>query len=64
MSSALLLVDEMGYDPMNREDASLFFRFVSYRYGRGAMVKMLDQKSPKVLAQNSPPFGLGDQPCI
>ena len=38
MSSALLLVDEMGYDPMNREDASLFFRLVSYRYGRGAMV--------------------------
>jgi DNA replication protein DnaC len=38
MSSALLLVDEMGYDPMNREDASLFFRLVSYRYGRGAMI--------------------------
>ena len=38
MSSALLLVDEMGYDPLNREDASLFFRLVSYRYGRGAMI--------------------------
>jgi hypothetical protein len=38
MSSTLLLVDEMGYDPMNREDASLFFRLVSYRYGRGAMI--------------------------
>jgi hypothetical protein len=38
MSGALLLVDEMGYDPMSREEASLFFRLVSYRYGRGAMI--------------------------
>jgi len=38
MSSALLLVDEMGYDPLTREQASLFFRLVSYRYGRGAMI--------------------------
>lgn len=27
-----------GYDPMSREEASLFFRLVSYRYGRGAMI--------------------------
>ena len=26
----------MGYDPMSRDEASLFFRLVSYRYGRGA----------------------------
>ncbi len=38
MSTALLLIDEMGFDPMNREEASLFFRLVSYRYGRGAMI--------------------------
>lgn len=38
MSSSLLLIDEMGYDPMTREEASLFFRLVSYRYGRGAMI--------------------------
>ena len=38
MSSALLLIDEMGYDPLTREEASLFFRLVSYRYGRGAMI--------------------------
>jgi DNA replication protein DnaC len=38
MSTSLLLIDEMGYDPMSREEASLFFRLVSYRYGRGAMV--------------------------
>ena len=35
---ALLLVDEMGYDPIDRADASLFFRLVNYRFGRGAMV--------------------------
>jgi DNA replication protein DnaC len=38
MSSAPLLVDEMGCDPLTREEASLFFRLVSYRYGRGAMI--------------------------
>lgn len=38
MSTALLLIDEMGYDPMNREEASLFFRLVNHRYGRCAMI--------------------------
>ncbi len=38
MSTSLLLVDEMGYDPMTRQEASLFFRLISYRYGRGAMI--------------------------
>jgi DNA replication protein DnaC len=31
-----LVVDEMGMEPMNREDAGLFFRLVSYRYRRGS----------------------------
>ncbi|MFG0253187.1 MAG: IS21-like element helper ATPase IstB [Phycisphaerales bacterium JB038] len=35
---ALLIVDEVGFEPMNRQDASLFFRLVSYRYGRGSML--------------------------
>jgi DNA replication protein DnaC len=38
MSTALLLVDELGFEPMTRQEASLFFRLVSYRYGRGAML--------------------------
>ena len=38
MSTALLLVDELGFEPMSRQEASLFFRLVSYRYGRGAML--------------------------
>lgn len=44
MSSSLLLIDEMGYDPMSREEASLFFRLVSYRYGRGAMIITTNQE--------------------
>jgi len=31
-----LIVDEVGFEPMSREDASLFFRLVSYRYRRGS----------------------------
>jgi DNA replication protein DnaC len=31
-----LVVDEVGFEPMSREDASLFFRLVSYRYCRGS----------------------------
>lgn len=35
---ALLIVDEVGFEPMTRQDASLFFRLVSHRYGRGSML--------------------------
>src|SRR4029453_5944790 len=38
MSTALLLVDELGFEPMTRQEASLFFRLVTYRYGRGAIL--------------------------
>lgn len=34
--AAYLVVDEVGYEPMSAEDASLFFRLVSYRYMRGS----------------------------
>jgi DNA replication protein DnaC len=33
---ALLIVDEVGFQAMSRQEASLFFRVVSYRYRRGA----------------------------
>ena len=33
---ALLIVDEVGFQVMTRQEASLFFRMVSYRYGRGS----------------------------
>jgi DNA replication protein DnaC len=37
MASSLLIVDEMGYQPLSRGEANLFFRVVNYRYGRGAV---------------------------
>lgn len=33
---ALLIVDEVGFQAMSRQEAGLFFRVVSYRYRRGA----------------------------
>lgn len=38
LSTSLLVIDELGFEPMNREAASLFFRLVSYRYGRGSIL--------------------------
>lgn len=38
MNMALLIVDELGFEPMSREEASLFFRLVTYRYSRGAIL--------------------------
>ena len=33
---SLLIIDEMGFQPMSRQEASLLFRLVSLRYGRGS----------------------------
>ena len=38
MNVALLIIDEVGFEPMTRQEASLFFRLVSYRYGRGSIL--------------------------
>jgi len=38
LSTALLIIDEMGFEPLDREEASLFFRLVTYRYGRGSIL--------------------------
>lgn len=35
---ALLIIDEMGFEPLTRQEASLFFRLVSHRYGRGSLL--------------------------
>src|SRR5260370_29031772 len=34
----LLIVDEIGYLPMSREQANLFFRVVARRYERGSLI--------------------------
>lgn len=36
LNVALLIIDEVGFQPMSRQEASLFFRLVSFRYQRGA----------------------------
>lgn len=38
LSVALLVIDEMGFEPVDRHEANLFFRLVSYRYGRGSIL--------------------------
>ncbi len=53
MSVALLVIDEVGFEPMSRQEASLFFRLVSYRYGRGSILITTNkgvQDWPEVLA--------------
>jgi len=49
----LLIIDEMSFGPMDRNEASLLFRPVSYRYGRGATLITTNkgiQNWPELLA--------------
>lgn len=38
MAPSLLVIDEIGYFPMNKEDAHHFFQVISRRYERGATI--------------------------
>jgi DNA replication protein DnaC len=38
LSTSLLIIDEVGFEPMDRSEASLFFRLVSHRYQRGSIL--------------------------
>jgi DNA replication protein DnaC len=38
INTGLLILDEVGFEPMSRQDASLFFRLVSHRYQKGAIL--------------------------
>jgi DNA replication protein DnaC len=38
MSTALLIIGELGFEVMIREEAWLFFRLITDRYDRGAML--------------------------
>ncbi|HUP24830.1 MAG TPA: ATP-binding protein [Thermoanaerobaculia bacterium] len=38
LNVALVVIDEVGFEPMDRHEACLFFRLVSYRYGRGSIL--------------------------
>ena len=38
LKSALVIVDEVGYMPISRQDAHLFFQFVCYRYEKSSTI--------------------------
>ena len=38
LSTSLVIIDEVGFEPMTRQEASLFFRLVSHRYQRGSIL--------------------------
>lgn len=38
LKSALVIVDEVGYTPVSREECHLFFQFISYRYERSSTI--------------------------
>lgn len=38
LNSALLVIDEIGFRPLDREEANLFFRLVSARYEKGSII--------------------------
>ena len=53
MNVALLVIDEVGFDPMSRQEESWFFRLVSHRYGRSSILITTNKgirDSPEVLA--------------
>jgi len=44
--ASYLVIDEVGFESMNQADASLFFRLISHRYGRGS-IALTTNKSVK-----------------
>ena len=38
LNSALLVIDEVGFRPLDRQEANLFFRVVSARYEKGSII--------------------------
>ncbi len=38
LNSALLIIDEVGFRPLDRHEANLFFRLVSARYEKGSII--------------------------
>ncbi|GEO24982.1 hypothetical protein AAC03nite_07670 [Alicyclobacillus acidoterrestris] len=44
MGHLYLIIDEIGYTPMDRQAANLFFHLISARYERGSMI-LISNKS-------------------
>lgn len=38
LKSGIVIVDEVGYTPVNRDECHLFFQFISYRYERSSTI--------------------------
>jgi hypothetical protein len=38
LRQAVLVIDEVGYTQLNRQEAELFFRLISQRYGHGSVI--------------------------
>lgn len=56
MSVNLVILDEFGYQPLDREESHLFFRVVNYRYTQGSSTAITTNKGiaswPSVLADD------------
>jgi len=53
LNTALLVIDEVGFEPLTRQEASLFFRLVGHRYERGSILITTNKgikDCPEVLA--------------
>lgn len=53
MTSNLLILDEFGYQSLDREQANMFFRLVNHRYQRGSIAMTTNKgitSLPEVLA--------------
>ena len=56
MAVNLVIIDEFGYQPLDREESNLFFRVVNYRYAKGSSTAITTNKGiaswPSVLADD------------
>lgn len=56
MAVNLVIIDEFGYQQLDREESHLFFRVVNYRYGKGSSTAITTNKGiaswPSVLADD------------
>lgn len=56
MAVNLVIIDEFGYQQLDRDEANLFFRVVNYRYTKGSSVAITTNKGiaswPSVLAED------------
>ena len=56
MAVNLVVIDEFGYEPLDREESNLFFRVVNYRYAKGSSTAITTNKGiaswPSVLADD------------